>query len=127
MDDRYPVAIGYPNGSTPSGMHPTPRLRGHLSTEHFRKWGERLVELAQADTAMVEELRSLTLATIPPTNYMTSLFDVMIKQRVDDGDGYVTVTGSCSLQSIVILVEFLKHWNAVEDELEAEMESDWTP
>lgn len=119
MDDRYPVSFGYPDKHTPSGMKVTPRLRGNLSKERFTKWGELMASFVAAENQIQEEAESACTATLPPTGQMLVRFDVMIQQRYELND-FVSYSASLSYSSITGMAEYLKHWCAVEDELEAE-------
>lgn len=125
MTERYKVAIGYPQEDNPSGMS-TLRLRGHLTTEHFRVWCELMQTLASVDGRMYEESIKKCTGSIPPTGNVLILFDVMVMQCVSDGmlsgPPWVRMTASLSYTSIRLMIEHMNHWNAVEDELEAEQE-----
>jgi hypothetical protein len=122
MADRYPVSFGYPDKLTPTILKRTPRLRGNLSKERYAKWCERMSTLASVDEQMHKEAVSACTETLPPTGKMLLLFDVMAKQQYDHGD-YAALTASLSYSSITAMAEYLKHWHAVEDELEAEQRS----
>lgn len=125
MDDRYKVAIGYPQEGNPSGMSAL-RLRAHLTTEHFRTWCELMQTLASVDGRMHEESVRKCTGSIPPTGNILILFDVLVMQCVSDGmpsgPPWVRMTAKLSYSSIKAMIEYMLHWNAVEDELEAEQE-----
>ena len=116
--ERYKVAIGYPSNVTNSGMVPTPKLRGHLTQEHFGAWCLVMDSLAHKDKDELQgDLVTIT-RQLPPVSYIPGLLDVVIGMYAE-GDA-VRQRAALSSASITTMVEFLKHWNAVEDELEKE-------
>jgi len=126
MDDRYPVSIGYPDASTPSGMKATPRLRAHLSQRRFAQWKDLLDTLSEGDRVHMRDRREALQQTLPPTDAIPGLLYVVISQRVDrDPDGYVSHVGGLSIASMRGMIEFMHRYNALEDELDAEAASDW--
>jgi len=126
MDDRYPVAIGYPGTDSPSGMKAEPRLRAHLSQRRFAQWIEYMDNLSEGDRHHIKDVRESLRESLPPTGAIPGLIQVMIHQHVDQApDGYVSHIAMLSNASILGVIEYMKRYNALEDELEAEAESDW--
>ena len=117
--DRYPVSFGYSDKRTPSGMRVTPRLRGNLTRERFTKWAELMTSFVTTENQIQEEATLACTATLPPTGQMLVRFDVSIQQRYGPND-FVSYSACLSFSSITGMMEYMKHWNAVEDELEAE-------
>lgn len=117
---RYKVAIGYPAPGMPSGMSSL-RLRGHLTQEKFRTWCLLMHKLAAMDDADHIRARKRAEQTLPPSPMPPALTDVMVMMCVSDAQPpWSRVIASLSVKSTEDMIEFMAHWNAVEDELEKE-------
>jgi hypothetical protein len=121
MDDRYRVAIGYPDESEPDGMTKI-RLTAHMSQKHYAEWCALMARKSEEDAATYRADRAHLGGSIPPIGVVIELTDTRLMQWPDDVPPQ-SVTAPCSLATINELIEFLTHWSAVEDELEAEQ--DW--
>ena len=123
MKPRYKVAIGYPAPGMPSGMSSL-RLRAHLTQEKFRAWCLLMQSLADMDKADQTRARERAQMTLPPGTMPPALTDVMVMMCVTDSQPpWSRVIGTLSAKSINDMIEFMTHWNSVENELEKESAS----
>lgn len=118
MDDRYPVAIGYMDLTKPDHVSER-RISGHLTQAHFDVWRSFMNKLADADSEQYKARKAA--APFPPTGDLTGLHYIVISQEVDAGH-FVMQGAPCSVYTISQLIAYFRHWTAVENELEAEME-----